>query len=360
VILFRVYSVDAIDPAPALAAAPEDARDALEVNERTLAAPPGYPPGTVEGKEPVIDRHARSKYVYDISRRVTVGADAAALAVAGAGVAARLAREAEGLVLDPSAGILLTPDEAGSIEAAAALPVERLVRVHFIEGPDGLWAHTHGAVKLGLPEVEAFGVDPRRAPDLTRFFTDLLGHWVKSGVAGAGVEVDLPRGKARTVVPARGAARPRWARCGEEPSRWLLLVDSEDGGDISRSLGEEPLSEHDFILSEAEMRAEAQGLLAALRPHLGGGRRLPEGVRVLANLVVERKDGTVDLGWCAVDRLEGETLSGEIAAGERIDFAADAVLAVRVFRHGIPLGSGEVSKLVGVAASPSSSSSPAP
>ncbi|HVY62718.1 MAG TPA: hypothetical protein VHF22_13755, partial [Planctomycetota bacterium] len=258
---------------------------------------------------------------------------------------ARLARSAQGLVLDPSAGLLLTPEEAADLGAASGIPIGKLVNVHMIEGPDGVWVHTHGAAKLGLPELEAFGVHPVRASDAGHALHRTLEAWARDGSAAPNAEVPLPNGRAIAVIAARGRARPAWARCGEDPPRRFTLVDAEDGRDISRALSGRPLTEGDLPVSPVQ-RLEAQALLARLRPKLADAPRwpFPEGTRLLCKVGIETADG-LELGWVPADRWTGDELSGEPRPGERVSWPVEAVLGAILVRNGIPLTAGEIAKL---------------
>jgi hypothetical protein len=368
-VLYRVFSQSPIDAASSLAELPGPMRDELTVRERPLARPPSYPPGARPGMDARLDRYARSTLAYEVGRAAMGGEPPARTAVAGLALAARLARLAgDGLILDVGAGMLLTAEEAERTRAIAEVPVGWLVTVHMVEGPDGLWIHTHGAGKLGLPELETFGVAPAVASEVGRAMHKLLERWALAGAGGsAGEDVPLPRGSARTVDAARGAARPSWAREPDEPSRRLALVHAEDGGPVSRLFSGE--AERPEQPSFAE-RDAAQALIALARrrasaaaPEAGPGEApavpLPEGASLRAKVAVEDELG-VDVQWLAVESWRGSRMRGRLPSGEPTEWPCEAVLGLALLRGGEVLGVEEAAASLGLAGAPDEPGAAAP
>jgi len=347
-ILYRVITESPIDGSASLAELPEALREELTVRAKVLPKAPGYPPGAKAGKDERLDRFARSLHACEVVRAGPAGPDAAKVALAGLGLAGRLATLGKGLILDVGAGMLLTPEEALRTSGIAEMPVGWLVTVHMVEGPDGLWIHTHGAGKLGLPEVEAFGVEPKVAHEVGRAMHKLLERWTLEGGGTSGAEVPLPKGRARTVVAATGKARPAWSREPDEPSRRLLLIDAQTGGDISRLFtGEEARPE---APSFAE-RGEAQELIARLRArHAGTGSGAwapPAGVTLQAKVAVEDEYG-VDVLWLDASRIEGSVMKGALPSGAPIEWRIEAVLGLSVSLDGERVSGEEAARALGL------------
>ncbi|HYC78569.1 MAG TPA: DUF2314 domain-containing protein [Planctomycetota bacterium] len=122
-------------------------------------------------------------------------------------------------VYDDNAVVVRSGRAMRALAGAAAAPrPSALFEVHELGGPRGLWVHTHGLMRFGLPELELLGVsDSERAPG-----ADLLHAAVDAILGGAepdedrvlavgdGLEVRLaPVSEAMKMIPVETAESRR-------------------------------------------------------------------------------------------------------------------------------------------------------
>jgi hypothetical protein len=294
-------------------------------------------------------RAARGRYAIE-----TVGARSSpAATLAAAELAAAIAAASDGLVADPSAGLLLSVAEARAIAAAGGrIPVDGLVRVHLLDGPGGAWIHTHGAEKLGVSEIEAFDVDPQVGAAVAAAMTQVLLAWVARGRCPDAIPPDVaaPAGAAVRLVPAAvGPTRPAWAVCGTG-APGVALVDPT-GADVSPAFGGRSAAMRSF---EERARAifVAEVLGARLAPRRGA---LPPGVRLFAKVAVESEEhgpsGAMEMTWVEILRVEPDRLCGradELSA-EPLDLKPEQILGLAAFREDwAPLSDEELSQALAV------------